>query len=132
MRKVTLLFVVVILFTRIMSFTGCSTTPKIHQNYMVEYDSQNPYNGTWLWIKINSIEKAVKTDRLLIINGDEGAYYYPETKMIFFQSMRKGDSVIINEGFKQRWVLSDNDNTLRAISDSGSVNVTYKRIQSLK
>jgi hypothetical protein len=99
---------------------------------MVPYDPANPYDGTWLWIKVGAIEKSIKADEILVIRGTEGTTYRPETKMIIFSNMAKTGERVINEGFKNLFVLSDNDNTMRAITETGTISSTYKRLQSLK
>jgi hypothetical protein len=131
MRRVVILFVVLILFTGIMLFTGCSSVPKVQGQYLVQPDPNYPYQGTWV-----RMANGRATDRILVVNRNEGTNYVVEQKLIFFQAYRETGKVIFDEaslssGSIVSWRLNEDKNTLYSM-EGAVVLSEYKRIQSLQ
>jgi hypothetical protein len=95
---------------------------------MVPYDPQNPIEGTWYRKTVGMLGGKMKMrDEITVIKNGEATVYWAETQLIFFQNMRKRQGPdAIN---KERYILSDNDNTLKRMDKDGNIMETYQRIK---
>jgi hypothetical protein len=105
MKKTKLLFVVglVVLIGAIFVIEGCSTTPKIPPELIVQPDPNNPYQGTWL---------SVGNQNMMYVIEDNIATFYIFSRVY-------GVPVWSNKGvysIDDTWKINENGNILTVIN----------------
>ena len=80
---------------------GCATTKFINDDFIIEPDSDFPFQGTWI---ATSSSSSANTYQMHVINGNSGTYY----ERISFTGWIKIAVYIINEVDEGRFVTSNN------------------------
>jgi hypothetical protein len=123
-----LLFVFLIVFIGTMSFAQSDLSfqqrqfkSSLPEQFIIESDPDNPYQGTWLWLE----KASIFGDAIVVIEGTTATLYSARMELLG-KRWRGGETFFHNIDTSPEWVLSEDKNTLQRME------ITYNSDNSVR